>query len=137
MPIGFFKHFIVEKTGKYKDRLNIKLYGLVPLITCIKILSLQYGLMETNTLERIEGLAKGGVISADLKEALEQTFQVLLTLKIKNNLVNIDEGKDFGNYVNPTDLSLRQKQLLKDAFWTVSELQKRTKEVLKVGEQRF
>ncbi|MBP1734509.1 MAG: nucleotidyltransferase family protein [Deltaproteobacteria bacterium] len=137
MPIGFFKHFIVEKTGKYKDRLNIKLYGLVPLITCIKILSLQYGLMETNTLERIEGLAKGGVISADLKEALEQTFQVLLTLKIKNNLVDIDEGKDFGNYVNPTDLSLRQKQLLKEAFWTVSELQKKTKETLKVEEQRF
>jgi CBS domain-containing protein len=137
MPVGFFKHFIVEKTGKYKDRLNIKLYGLVPLITCAKILSLHRGLMETNTLERIEGLASAGIISADLKEALEQTFQVLLKLKIENNLVDIDEGKDFGNYVSPADLSLRQKQLLKEAFWTVSELQKKTKEVLKVEEQRF
>lgn len=137
MPIGFFKHFIAEKTGKYKNRLNIKLYGLVPLITCAKILSLHHGLMETNTLERIEGLANVGVISADLREALEQTFQVLLKLKIENNLIDIDEGKDFGNYVNPADLSLRQKQLLKEAFWTVSELQKRTKEVLKVEEQRL
>ncbi len=137
MPIGFFKHFIAEKTGKYKNRLNIKLYGLVPLITCAKILSLHHGLMETNTLERIEGLANAGVISADLREALEQTFQVLLKLKIENNLIDIDEGKDFGNYVNPADLSLRQKQLLKEAFWTVSELQKRTKEVLKVEEQRL
>lgn len=137
MPVGFFKHFIVEKTGKYKDRLNIKLYGLVPLITCAKILSLRHGLMETNTLERIEGLANTGVISADLREALEQTFQVLLKLKIQNNLVDIDEGKDFGNYVNPADLSIRQKQLLKEAFWTVSELQKKTKEALKVEEQRF
>ncbi len=60
MPIGFFKHFIVEKTGKYKDRLNIKLYGLVPLITCTKILALQHGFEETNTLERIECLVNGG-----------------------------------------------------------------------------
>ncbi len=137
MPVGFFKHFIVEKTGKYKDRLNIKLYGLVPLITCAKILSLHSGIMETNTLERIEGLASAGIISADLKEALEQTFQVLLKLKIENNLIDIDEGKDFGNYVNPADLSLPQKQLLKEAFWAISELQKKTKERLKVEEQRF
>ena len=137
MPIGFFKHFIVEKAGKYKDRLNIKLHGLVPLITCMKILSLQHGLMETNTLERIEGLTNKGVISPDHKEALEQAFETLLTLKIQNNLVDIDEGKDFGNYVNPANLSLRQKQLLKEAFWAVSELQKKTKESLKIEEQRF
>jgi CBS domain-containing protein len=40
VPIGFFKNFIVEKSGKYKNRLNVKLYGLVPLITCVKILAL-------------------------------------------------------------------------------------------------
>ncbi len=37
MPIGFFKHFIVEKTGKYKDRLNIKLCRLGTPHTCTKI----------------------------------------------------------------------------------------------------
>ena len=137
MPIGFFKHFIVEKTGKYKDRLNIKLYGLVPLITCIKILSLQHGLMETNTLERIEGLTKKGAISPDHKEALDQAFETLLTLKIQNNLIDIEQGKEFGNYVNPADLSLRQTQLLKEAFWAVLQLQKKTKEALMIEEPRY
>jgi CBS domain-containing protein len=137
IPIGFFNNFIVEKTGKYKDRLNIKLYGLVPLITCIKILSLQHGLMETNTLERIEGLTDKGVISPDHKEALDQAFETLLTLKIQNNLIDINQGKELGNYVNPADLSLRQTQLLKEAFWAVFELQKKTKEALKIEELRF
>ena len=137
LPIGFFKNFIVEKTGKYKDRLNIKLYGLVPLITCTKILALQQGLMETNTLERIEGLAEAKVISIDHKEALGQAFETFLTLKIRNNLADIDQGKDFGSYIDPKDFSTRQKQLLKEAFWAVSELQKKTKEALKVEEQRF
>jgi len=137
LPIGFFKNFIVEKTGKYKDRLNIKLYGLVPLITCTKILALQQGLMETNTLERIEGLVEAKVISIDQKEALGQAFETFLTLKIRNNLADIDQGKDFGSYIDPKDFSTRQKQLLKEAFWAVSELQKKTKEALKVEEQRF
>ena len=99
LPIGFFKNFIVEKTGKYKDRLNIKLYGLVPLITCTKILALQQGLMETNTHARIEGLVQAKIISTDHKEALEQAFETFLTLKIRNNLADIDQGKDFGSYV--------------------------------------
>ncbi|MRR24361.1 hypothetical protein EG830_15420, partial [bacterium] len=33
MPVGFFKKFIVEKSGEYKNRLNLKLYGLIPLVT--------------------------------------------------------------------------------------------------------
>jgi CBS domain-containing protein len=137
VPIGFFKNFIVEKTGKYKDRLNIKLYGLVPLITCTKILALQQGFMDTNTLERVEGLAQAKVISTDHKEALGQAFETFLTLKIKNNLEDIDQGKDFGSYIDPKECSTRQKQLLKEAFWAVSELQKKTKEALKVEEQLF
>jgi CBS domain-containing protein len=137
LPIGFFKNFIVEKTGKYKDRLNIKLYGLVPLVTCTKILALQQGLMETNTLARIDGLVQAKIISTDHKEALGQAFETFLTLKIRNNLADIDQGKDFGSYIDPKDFSTRQKQLLKEAFWAVSELQKKTKEVLKVEEQRF
>ena len=137
MPIGFFKNFIVEKTGKYKDLLNIKLYGLVPLITCIKILSLQHGLLETNTLERIEGLTKKWVISPDHKEALDQAFETLLTLKIQNNLIDINQVKEFDNYVNPANLSLRQKQLLKEAFHSVAELQKKTKEALSIEEPGF
>jgi signal-transduction protein with cAMP-binding, CBS, and nucleotidyltransferase domain len=31
IPLGFFKNFIVEKSGSHKDTLNIKLSGLVPL----------------------------------------------------------------------------------------------------------
>ena len=136
-PTGFFKDFIVEKKGKYKNMVNIKLYGLVPLITCIKILSLQNGLTETNTLDRIEGLTHKGILPADYKEALEQAFETLLHLKIQNNISHSDQGRDFGNYVNPANLSVQQRQILKEAFLAVSALQKKTKEALKIEEQWF
>jgi CBS domain-containing protein len=136
-PTGFFKEFIVEKTGKYKNMVNIKLYGLVPLITCIKILSLQNGLMETNSLDRIERLTHKGILPAVYKEALEQAFETLLHLKIQNNISHSDQGRDFGNYVNPANLSVQQRQILKEAFLAVSALQKKTKEALKIEEQWF
>jgi CBS domain-containing protein len=135
MPIGFFKNFIVEKSGEHKDRLNLKLYGLVPLITCIKIMALQYGISETNTLERIKALGYLQAINIDQQEALVQAFETFLTLKIRNNLADIDEGKSFGNFVKPAELSTRQKQILKEAFWAVSELQKTTQNTLKVAPQ--
>jgi CBS domain-containing protein len=124
MPIGFFKNFIVEKSGKHKDRLDLKLHGLVPLITCVKILALQHGISQTNTLERKKALSHLQAITADQQEALVQAFETLLTLKIRNNLADIDQGKSFGNHVKPAELTTRQKQMLKEAFWAISELKK-------------
>ena len=124
MPIGFFKNFIVEKSGKHKDRLDLKLHGLVPLITCVKIMALQRGITETNTLKRIKELGRLRAITDDQQDALVQAFETFLTLKIRNNLADIDQGKSFGNHVKPAELPTRQKQMLKEAFWAVSELQK-------------
>ena len=126
-PIGFFNNFIVEKSGEHKACLNVKLHGLVPLTTCVKIMTLQHGIAETNTLERITALGHLGVITAAQQEMLVQAFESLLTLKIRNNLADIEQGKSFGNHVKPSDLSTRQKQILKEAFWAVSELKQTMK----------
>ncbi|MBP1750321.1 MAG: cAMP-binding and putative signal-transduction protein, partial [Deltaproteobacteria bacterium] len=134
MPVGFFKKFIVEKSGEYKDRLNLKLYGLIPLVTCIKILAFHHGVIETNTIERIRALGRLDAIPADQQEFLEQAFETFLTLKIRNSLAAGEEKRALGNYINPSELSTRQQRLLKEAFWTVSELQKTTKNILKLGD---
>jgi CBS domain-containing protein len=134
IPLGFFKNFIVEKSGKYKNRLNLKLYGLVPLVTYVKLLALGQGIVETNTLERIKALCAEQVFSSDQGEFLEQAFETFLTLKIRNNLNDIEQGKEFGNHIDPAELSTRQKQLLKEAFLAVSQLQKTTRSLLRVEE---
>lgn len=132
VPIGFFKNFIVEKNGKYKNTVNIKVNGLLPLTTCVKLLSFHEGLTEVNTLERIRRLAEKGVIPADRSELIEQAFETFLALKIHNNLNSLDQGRDFSNNINPALLGTKQKQLLKDSFLAVSEIQRITKDVLRV-----
>ncbi|RLA88401.1 MAG: hypothetical protein DRG20_06160 [Deltaproteobacteria bacterium] len=132
IPLGFFKNFIVEKNGKYKNRLNLKLYGLVPLTTCVRVLALKEKLPETNTLERIKVLNKKNIISDNQAEFLEQAFETFLTLRIRNHLSELDKGEDLSNYISPAELSIRQKQLLKEGFLAVSQLQKTTSDILKI-----
>ncbi len=137
IPLGFFKNFIVEKNGKYKNTVNLKNYGLLPLTTCLKILAFHHRAEETNTLERLKALQRSGAFTQEQAESFEQAFETLLTLKIKNNLSDIDEGKDFGNHLNPAVLTNKQKQLLKEAFWATSQVQKVTRNVLNIEDDYF
>jgi CBS domain-containing protein len=137
VPLGFFKNFIVEKSGRYKHRLNLKLNGLVPLISCVKLLSWHYGMRETNTLERIRGLVQEKAFSSDLGEFLEQACETFLTLKIRNDLADVEQGKELSHHIDPGKLSTRQKQLLKEAFLAVSQLQKTLQTLLRIEEPSF
>lgn len=137
VPLGFFKNFIVEKGGQYRNRMNIKNYGLVPMVTCVKLLAWSAGCAETNTLERIRALKGKGVFTADITEFLEQAFETFLTLRIRMNLQEYAQGREPTNYLEPSSLSTRQKQLLKEAFLAVTQLQKITKEILRAEEQPF
>ena len=134
IPLGFFKNFIVEKNGAHKDKLSIKLSGLVPLVSSIKILAYAEGVRETNTLERMEGLGRKKVLNSDQVETLTQAFETFLTLKLRNDLLGKEKLQDFENYINPAQLTTRYKQLLKEAFWAVSEVQKTVRGRLKVRE---
>ena len=136
IPLGFFKNFVVEKNGKYKNMVNIKINGLLPLITCVKLLAFHAEVTEVNTLERIKKLTEKSIIPTDQSESIEQAFETFLGFKIYNNLNSIDQGRDFSNNINPTLLGTKQKQLLKDSFLAVSEIQKLTKEVLRVVDQQ-
>ncbi len=137
IPVGFFKNFIVERDGEHKNKLNLKLYGLVPLITCLKILALHEGIPETNTLERLKALGKKAILTIDQLEMLEQAYETFLTLKVRANLADLDAGRELSNHIDPALLSTRQKQLLKEAFWAVSQLQKTTKALLRTEDSDF
>jgi CBS domain-containing protein len=132
IPLGFFKNFIVQKNGKYKNALDVKLFGMLPLVTCLKVLAFHEKIHETNTLDRIKALAEKGIFSESQRELTENAFETFMSLRIKNNFSDKDLGKDFGNYIAPASLTDRQKKLLKDAFLAVMQLQKKTQEVLRI-----
>ena len=50
-PLGFFNTFVVEKSGEHKDKFDLKVKGITPLLNVVRLFSMEKGIKETFTLE--------------------------------------------------------------------------------------
>ena len=122
-PLGFFNRLIVEKSGEYKDMLNLKLHGFIPLVDAVRILALEQQLNKTNTLERIQALTDKEVFPGDDGRDLYEAFNLLMILRFRHHLDQINRGKKLDNYINPSALTQIQRTMLKSAFKAIDRLQ--------------
>ncbi len=120
-PIGFFRDFIVEKSGEHTDELDIKKGGIFPIVYGIRILSLENKVSETSTVDRIRKLKSK--IGEALSEELIESFKFMQNLRLKFQLKKLSEGKPPDNYIKPKELTKLEKDLLKDAFKVVKRFQ--------------
>ena len=122
-PLGFFKRLVVEKSGEHKNQLNLKLNGLTPLVDAVRILALDQEVFETNTLDRIGELTEAGLLSQGEGEDLRDAFNVIMLVRVRQHVNRIQRGEEPDNYVNPDDLSIIQRTMLKEAFKAIDRLQ--------------
>lgn len=125
-PLTFFKQIITEKTKEHRNLVNLKNAACVHIVDCLRIFSLREGIVETNTFERLEKLAKKRVISMEDTELFEEAYETLMMLRIRQSLLQLNSGKQPDNYINPNELNRRDKAALREAFLAVDRLQKLT-----------
>jgi len=119
-PLGFFKKFVVEKTGEHKDELNIYEKGLKPLVDSARIFALEKGCRDLPTMKRLRKLQQRFSIekAGDISEA----FDYLLAVLIHHQLRQTEEGLEPDNFINPDTLSTLEKKTLKESFLLTAEL---------------
>ena len=122
-PLGFFKTFVVEKSGEHKDKLNLKIKGIAPIIDIVRLFSLEKGVRDTSTLERIETLKHKHALAKEYGEELIYAFEFLMFLRMKHQYEQVIQGMMPDNFINPETLSNLEKKLLKDTFHLISKLQ--------------
>lgn len=122
-PIGFLKTFVVEKSGEHKDKLNMKVKGLAPLVDMVRLFALEKCLRETSTLERILALKDKHTIVKEYADELIHAFEFIMLLRIQHQFSQLKEGKDVDNFVNPNNLSNLEKRIAKETFQLISKLQ--------------
>ena len=123
-PLGFFKRLVVEKSGGHKDQLNLKLNGLMPLVDAVRTLSLDQRIFDSNTLDRISALAEKGILSQGEADDLRDAFNVIMLVRVRRHVSILNAGGEPDNYVNPDELSIIQRTMLKEAFKTIDKLQR-------------
>ena len=122
-PIGFLKAFVVEKSGEHKDKLNMKIKGLAPLVDIVRLFALEKGIKETSTIERIHVLKDKHTIVKEYGDELIHAFEFIMLLRIQHQLEQLKEGKDINNFINPNNLSNLEKRIAKETFQLVTKIQ--------------
>lgn len=101
--LGFFGQLLKEQYGKDSGSLDIKYGAYIPMVNSIRLLSIQMGIRETSTLERIKMLVKAGKMSESDAIVYDQAFRVFLRLRLMTTEQNTD-----GLYANNGKLSSRK-----------------------------
>ncbi|WP_161939452.1 DUF294 nucleotidyltransferase-like domain-containing protein [Thermosulfurimonas dismutans] len=122
-PLGFFRTFVVEKSGEHKNELNLKYRCLAPIVNIVRLAALEVPIGETSTLDRLERLKDIHSLMKDYAEELAEAFQFLMSLRIHHQYEQILKGKQPDNYINPNHLSNLEKKFFKEVCSLISHIQ--------------
>ena len=122
-PIGFFKSFIVEKSGEHKNKLNLKFTCLAPLVNMVRLFSLEKNIRETSTLDRLLVLRDSHSIVMENGEDLEHAFEFLTLLRIRQQHAQIEAGVEPDNFIDPGGLSNFERKVFKESCQLIAKVQ--------------
>src|SRR5438270_9150882 len=83
-PLGFFRTFVVERTGNHRDELDVKMLGTGPIVNAARLFALDAGVTETNTISRLSALEASGYCDPALLNELQQAFEFLTLLRLEH-----------------------------------------------------
>jgi CBS domain-containing protein len=112
-PIGLFNNLITPRDEG--DALDLKKGGIFPIVHGVRSLAIEHRLLETGTAARIERLTAAGALTTDFARELTQALRWLMTLRLDGQLAETKSG----SLVRPAELSLMERDLLRDALQIV------------------
>lgn len=122
-PLNFFSDFVVGK-GDHKDEFDIKKGAIFSIVHGIRSLAMEKKLQKTNTIDRIKELNHLGIIDDEFSQEIIESFNFLLTLRLRFRLDKLDRKDSLDNYINPSKLTMHEKDLLKDSLKIVNKFKK-------------
>ena len=130
-PLGFFRTFVVERSGEHKEALDIKTFGTTPIVNAARLLALDAGIEATNTVDRLSTVQLE-YFDDVLRRDLLESFELLTLLRLEHQLRQLHAGQPLSNYVNPETLTQLQRSLLKEAFRTITLAPSRRSPIISV-----
>lgn len=127
MPIALtiFRNFKTEKKGEYKDMLNIKFQGWLPLIMITLLFCLEHEVWETNTIKRIKALEALKLFEPHFADELLESYITLTSLKINMQIDSLrGNSNNLTYFINPYTLDKKKRNDLKRALSTVEKFQR-------------
>ncbi|MDP5274549.1 DUF294 nucleotidyltransferase-like domain-containing protein [Chengkuizengella axinellae] len=122
--LGVFGHLIKEQYGEEAGGLDIKYGAYIPMVNGIRLLSIEAGLFETSTLERIHKLKLMNLIPERYAAEYEKAFSNIFKLRYRT-LYKKENGMYTSNGIlKAKQLTKEQREELKSSLKIANKLQK-------------
>lgn len=122
---GIFRAFRLSGTGEHGQTIDLKINGVAIFIDAARIWSLAKGVPAVATVERLEGVAaKGGMSAGDLA-AWVDAYDYIRMLRMRINQEQAAAGRPLTNRLAPECLNDLDRRILKEAFREARRLQAR------------
>jgi CBS domain-containing protein len=119
-PLSFFRNFLVEASGEYKNQFDVKARALMPLVDAARLLILFHNQKDcNNTIARYERLLSLEPQNRDLYEACIGAFKTVSRFKTLQGMKRSDSGR----YVDLDALSKPDRLRLKTSFKPIKDIQ--------------
>lgn len=115
-PLGFFRQFVLEKSGEHRNTLDLKLNGIIPIVEIARIRSLAAGQVRIGTRNRLHAAARTGELSDSDAANLVDALDFIEQLRLEHQSRLLKAGKTPDNHLAPEELSPLVRQNLKAAF---------------------
>jgi len=115
-PLGFFRQFVLERSGEHKNTLDLKLHGIMPIVEIARIRCLAAGELRVGTRNRLNAAARTGEITSADAANLIDALDYIEKLRLEHQSRQMHEGLAPDNHLSPDELSPLARQNLKAAF---------------------
>lgn len=128
-PLSFFKKFNLEEEGINKNKFDIKLRALMPLIDGARLFTISHNIRGiNNTYLRFKQLA---IVDTKHSEIYLNCADAFLTLSKYRTLEGLKNDSN-GQYINLDELSKADKEILKNALAPMRELEELIKDTFQL-----
>jgi CBS domain-containing protein len=123
VPRTLFGNISVRSSGVHRGTVDVKGAGAIQLTGAARLAALEFGLQETNTVDRIRAAAERGLYSAEEAREITDAYQHLIRMRLVHQLERLAAGAPPDNDVDPSRLSRADTLLFRDALKTVEWVQ--------------
>ena len=122
-PMGFFKHFVVGRSGEHKNTFDMKLRGIMPINDIARIYALSVGSEEIHTLDRLQDAVARKLLTLKDSRNLIDAHEFISRLRLEHQGELLKLGHKPDNHLDPATLSSLSRHQLRDAFAVVANAQ--------------
>lgn len=122
-PLGIFRGLVVERSGDYRNTLNIKKGGSHAIVQCGRLFAIVEGKESLPTVARLRAAAGTAAVSERSAEDLINAFQFLTAVTLKHQAAQLRAGEEPDYHINPNSLSKMDRETLRDAFHIIKSMQ--------------